>query len=100
MHKVKYISYTEHGANRLVIFQSIVSHDLFAGKMGISKNRILGAGFVAISGTDSLSTCHCYGESVSLDVKSRREDTDILRGMWYGLAARSMTFSEPPDDAT
>lgn len=71
---MKYITYEsfEFG-NVFVIFDKATSHDDMASRL--SCKEILGAGFVGFS----LDGARCYGESVSLEIKSRgQKDNEII----------------------
>jgi len=72
MWKAKYIIHTE---NIPIVFPEIINHSDMARNMGWKKEDIIGAGFVYVNG----DSYNCYGESVSLRVKSRgEEDVKIL----------------------
>lgn len=82
---MKYITtIDEEGTEEVFTFPKSVNHDAMAEALGGIKNKTHGswrrvrrtpisAGFVTFFGD-------CYGESVSLRLKSRPEDTDILKG--------------------
>lgn len=69
--KTKYIK-TKN--KEIIMFGEIIQHSSFKNRQPIS------AGFVSF-GRDSLGnpTCTCYGESVSLGLKSDEEDTELAR---------------------
>ena len=72
MWKAKYIIHTK---NIPIVFPEIIAHADMARNMGWKKEDIIGAGIVYVN-DDSYN---CYGESVSLRVKSRgEEDVKIL----------------------
>lgn len=74
MPSLKYISFEEGGLEHVVIFGHSLNHNEVAKRMGITP---LGAG--AVCGIDE-DTVQCYGQSMSLNVMSRREkDTDLVR---------------------
>jgi hypothetical protein len=56
--------------NQIVIFSSGFSHKEIANKI---PDQVVSAGFINIGG----NKIECYGESISLGIKSRPEDTDI-----------------------
>jgi len=57
----------------MIIFSSLLNHSQFKGLNPIS------AGFISF-GTNGKGaiTVQCYGESVSLDIKSRRETDELI----------------------
>ena len=69
--KTKYIVFeTANGIEDMVIFSILVQHDWVARGMGL----IVSAGFISVHtdfGGDQL--IECYGESISLNLKSRPE---------------------------
>lgn len=66
--KIKYITYDNGLLDTIIIFPEYVMHR----DVGV-QGEILGAGFIeVIDGKWS-----CYGESISLKIKSRPEDTKI-----------------------
>lgn len=58
----------------IIMFGEIMQHSSFKDKEPVS------AGFISF-GTDSLGNpiCTCYGESISLGLKSDKEDTELAR---------------------
>lgn len=58
----------------IIMFGEIIEHSSFKYQEPIS------AGFISF-GTDSFGnpTCTCYGESISLGLKSDEEDTELAR---------------------
>lgn len=85
---MKYIcTKNELGLEEIFLFPSIVDHDTMMEGLTHLRNRTTGqwkrvyrepvsAGFVNESWT-------CHGESVTLRLKSREEDTDILRSQLF-----------------
>ena len=72
MSRVKYVCTKD---NQIIVFSELFTHDEFKHFNPIS------AGFISI-GADGKSepSCSCFGESVSLDLKSRPEiDTELAR---------------------
>lgn len=78
MTSFKYIMIKSCGLDTPVIFPEWLGHDE-AARMVFDKSSILSAGFVTIS-KDEHGTieAHCGQESVSLKIKSRPEDSDII----------------------
>lgn len=74
---MKYIVFEEDGLEDIVIFSKLVNHSDMASRIG---KKVLGAGFVRL-GMDTASD-HivgvCHGESISLNMKSRPEDSILL----------------------
>ena len=61
--------------NGFLIFPEYIQHDMAAKILTCHGYEILGAGFVDLSG----GVVTCYGESISLGIKSRgQEDAEIL----------------------
>ena len=77
--KMKYVIYENDGAKHYVVFDFSVDHSEMARRMGIGA-KILSAGFVSFNDEGAC----CYGESVSLNMKSRGDiDSKIINGrMW------------------
>jgi len=81
---MKYIrTETEEGLPEVFVFPRSVNHDVMAEAIGAMKNQSFGqwsrvrrkavsAGFVASDGA-------CYGESLSLSLKSDANDTILLQ---------------------
>ena len=81
---MKYIvTKTEDDKEELFPFPVLIHHDAMAEALNRIKNQTHGdwhrvfrqpvsAGFISAEGT-------CYGESVTLGLKSRPEDTELLR---------------------
>lgn len=70
----KYIAVDGDLIDEIYVFPNHVTHNNFAFVMGFHNRDILGAGFVS-------PELKCYGESISLKVKSRAEDTALLEKM-------------------
>lgn len=60
-------------------FPGQVNHRLFADNLNMIRRRIESAGFVALLPDGSF---HCFGESESLGIKSRPEDSEIFNRMF------------------
>jgi hypothetical protein len=76
MKNTKYIVYqTPNGNEEMIIFSATQNHRTIANKFitEINGNKIVSAGFISIyPGNDEL-IINCYGDSISLEVKSRPE---------------------------
>ena len=71
---MKYITYINFDSiTCCVIFDKCTDH--IAMSKGLMYRNILGAGFVSF-GDDG--TIHCYGESISLNIKSNDKDASII----------------------
>ena len=70
--KTKYVVFElENGIEDMIIFSGLVQHDWMARGLGL----IVSAGFISVHtdfGGDQL--IECYGESISLNLKSRPEE--------------------------
>ena len=75
--RAKYIMLDQWGyaSDALIIFPASMSHVNTASNFG-GKDNVLSAGFITI---DIDGKPKCYGESRSLGVKSRPEDTTIAQ---------------------
>lgn len=71
---MKYIVVKIQGAERLLPFSLEVKHSDFAEYF--AGCNLVSAGFI------NPSQKQCYGDSLSLNLASRPEDTDILREMF------------------
>ena len=71
MNDTKYIVYTDRDEiERMVIFSYLDTHADRARGLGL----VISAGFISV-GKDA----RCFGESISLGIKSRDRDTDLAR---------------------
>ncbi len=77
MWKAKYIIHTDWIP---IVFPEIINHADMARNMGWKKEDIVGAGFVYVD-DDSYN---CYGESISLNVKSRCEEDEKILNRYLG----------------
>ncbi len=68
--KLKYVVIDGPYADELFIFQDHITHADFVQLMRTTPKYVLGAGFIRNG--------QCFGESVSLKVKSRPEDTELF----------------------
>ena len=60
----------------IVMFSGILGHDEVAAKFG----GAISAGFINLDGEDT----KCYGESISLNLESSENDSDIaIRQLYY-----------------
>ena len=70
MQNLKYIVAKVEGLEQIVIFSPTFVHSEMARKVG---GPVLGAGFVHWEAQE------CYGQSISLGIESREEDTNLLK---------------------
>ena len=75
---MKYIMIKVYAGEEPILFPATMTHSIMARDLG---SEAVSAGFV----TPGLK---CYGESTSLKIKSRPEDTEILR-LRFGLDSDS-----------
>lgn len=68
--KAKYIIF---GRNRFIMFDPQFKHNEIANLLNLEK--IVSAGFVGDCGNG----IQCFGESLSLGLKSRPEDTNVIK---------------------
>jgi hypothetical protein len=59
--------------NVIIVFPELLQHSEFKNFEPIS------AGFISFGIKDGNPSCSCYGESISLNLKSREEDTLIAK---------------------
>jgi hypothetical protein len=75
--KQKYVI-TEHGV--IIVFPEIIQHSRFRNFNPIS------AGFISFGLNESGNpTCSCYGDSFSLNLKSRPEDDTVIAIRQLGM---------------
>lgn len=69
----KYITYEDakYGTDSICIFSHFIEHNRMAMNLG----NILGAGFIRFDKGEPV----CYGDSFSLKIKSRPEDSEIAK---------------------
>lgn len=80
--KMKYIVYTGALADEIYLFPYWIQHNSFAFTMNFLPEDILSAGFIEKSCDGNLK---CFGQSVSLGVKSNPEvDTRLLNKLLCG----------------
>ena len=85
MPRIKYVVVKMHtgGVGKkevIVVFPEFVEHKQMAERLVISERHILSGGFCYMP--DALNPePSCFGESVSLNKKSRPEDTELLKRM-------------------
>ena len=77
MNKVKYIR-TNH--NEIIIFGEIMNHSDF------SRFNPISAGFISFGlNREGNPTCRCYGESISLNMKSNPEEDTLIAKRQLGM---------------
>ena len=76
MTQVKYIRTKD---NMIIVFGALLKHSDFKNCNPIS------AGFISIGiGNDKNPDCTCYGESISLELKSLEDDTQLAKKQILG----------------
>lgn len=74
--KAKYIKTKD---NKIIVFSDLQNHDEFKTFNPVS------AGFISIGiGDDRNPDCTCYGDSVSLGLKSMEDDTKLAKKQILG----------------
>ena len=69
--KTKYVITSD---NEIIVFPELLQHSEF------KKFNPISAGFISFSvNKQGNASCTCYGESISLGIKSREEDTQIAK---------------------
>jgi hypothetical protein len=72
-YEMKFVVHEGSLATEIYLFPNFVTHSDFVNRMGFDTADVVSAGFVS-------SDLKCYGDSVSLKLKSRPEvDTALLR---------------------
>jgi hypothetical protein len=72
--KIKYIHFEDIG---FVLFEEQIDHSRLAS---LIKDTVISAGFVNLPNEDTYGNkASCYGESVSLNIKSKEADTTRLQ---------------------
>jgi hypothetical protein len=74
---MKYITFEGPMFQEIIIFVNTWDHSIFADRMGIKQEDIIGAGFIQCNRDNPEPSC--YGKSVSLKVSAHENDTKILR---------------------
>ena len=72
---MKYIVIDNNGMDDVILFPPWRKHDEMVLQLSVDVSKVVSAGFVKC---DDAGHLYCYGESVSLRVKSRKEDTDLI----------------------
>lgn len=87
MTKVKYITFNMKDLETGIMFPEHISHDEFARKFNIEHKNILGAGFLDIREKEGFNIVKCYGNSISLNINSREEDSRLMTKEYFGIEA-------------
>ncbi len=86
MNEAKYIAWDNGMFDTIIIFDATMTHMTVAHNLCIKGDSVIGAGFVS-------SNLQCYGESVSLNKKSRNDpDTKLLYRMLNGWEDRDIPY--------
>lgn len=72
--KMKYIIFNRSGLEVPLIFPTTVNHIEIAQRIGMVF-KVVSAGQCSVGNDGKI---YCWGESISLKVKSREEDTEII----------------------
>ncbi len=73
---MKYIIFDQNGLELPVVFPEMIGHDSMKNVFG--NCPVVSAGFCRFHAQDVGVVIACWGESVSLGVKSRLEDSEVL----------------------
>ena len=85
MHRTKYITFARGSLEDIIVFSPFMQHKDVA-KTVLAGAEILGAGFIDFSATvGGEVSCECYGDSISLKIKSREEDNTIANDRLLGI---------------
>lgn len=93
MNGLKYIVFENNGYEEFLIFNKTLSHEEVAKKL-CGKDSIKGAGFCSSDKVKGLDVIRCFGNSVSLNVKSRKEDSKLLTKEIFGIENMMTLISE------
>ena len=72
---MKYIVVRLGNTQKAVVFTPYLTHAVVAQNLGFKEKNVISAGFVHLDQEGNLT---CYGKSVSLRLRSRPEDADII----------------------
>jgi hypothetical protein len=72
---MKYIIARRNGEEVPVVFSSSLTHATVASRLGFRGPDLVSAGFVSL---DKDAKINCYGKSISLHLRSRPEDSDVI----------------------
>ena len=75
----KYIVYLYKGLEVIIIFSEVIQHSDIAKKLVESEDYVISAGFIRLDFDNKLC---CYGESISLNKKSRPEKDSKLASVY------------------
>lgn len=77
MNRVKYVRTKD---NEIIVFGEIMQHSSFKNRQPVS------AGFISFGiNKEGNPSCTCYGESISLGIKSNPEEDTILAKIQLGM---------------
>lgn len=77
MNRVKYVRTKD---NEIIVFGEIMQHSSFKNRQPVS------AGFISFGvNKEGNPSCTCYGESISLGIKSNPEEDTILAKLQLGM---------------
>jgi len=80
---MKYIMINDRYMNEVpVMFPMTIEHVDIGMQVADTKEKIISAGFVLPITMAGKTTYRAFGESVSLDIKSRPEDSKIINMSW------------------
>lgn len=87
MKKLKYIGFDDGGDRTTYItFPETISHDVMARHAGKAMNgEPVSAGFVTFREVQGVPVCICYGNSVSLNLSTRDNDSKDMSFEYFGL---------------
>ena len=98
MAQQKYIRVDALGEEKdvILLIPPLVGHNSVAFRMNLSDENLISAGFVQSWVEDGHYLAKCHGKSVTLDVSSKPEDTDILNGHYFspGQEQKYVRFEE------
>ena len=72
---MKYVMAKKEGEAIPVIFSQAFTHSSIAERLGFSSKELVSAGFISL---DAAGNIICFGKSLSLHMRSRPEDSDII----------------------
>lgn len=79
MNELKYIIFQPTGmAERAILFNGLLVHSIIAEGIVKQGFKVISAGFCMIAKGDAVWPFECYGESESLKIKSRPEDSEVV----------------------
>lgn len=83
---IKYLSFkNSDNQSECIMFPSSIGHDTIFSRLNLELKQLIGAGFVDILNINNNQIIKCYGESISLNIKSHKDDSSLLTMNFFGV---------------